>query len=215
MDSARGCTVRGLSYFTQSEATFFSSSTSAKSPGSYIMPRDIPAAPCLRSLSRRSSICSSSAGVSLPGLLPDTLALAEQWPVSSAMLQGMFLSVAFAQSSKEAYSPVVSSKWKSPAPTLSRWGVPSEKPIAEMPQLPATKVVIPCLMKGSKYFLGFFLMANQSLWECPSIKPGATDWPVMSITVSAVAGSISGLTEIMRSSSYRTLPIYGSAPVPS
>ena len=30
------------------------------------------------------------------------------------------------------------------------WGVASEKPVAERPQLPDTKVVMPCLMNGVK-----------------------------------------------------------------
>ena len=213
-DSARGCTVSGLLYLTHSSTTLRSSSVSAYRPGSYIKPRETPAAPCCNAFSKMASICVSSSAVSFLFSKPATAALAEQWPTRAAMLQGVLWSMAAKYSSTVPYSPVVSWKKNNPPPILSTYWQSFSKPTVDRPQLPATNVVSPCRMKGSKYGFGFFLMANQSLWECASIKPEETDLPSRFMTLSASA-SIQGATRTILSSSINTSPTNASAPVPS
>ena len=96
------------------------------------------------------SMCFSSSGVRGLFSLPPAAARAEQWPARIAMLQGMFLSVALKYSSGMPYLPVVSLKPKIPPPSLSVYGLSLSNPMAEIPQFPVMKEVMPCLMKGLK-----------------------------------------------------------------
>ena len=95
-------------------------------------------------------MCFSSSGVRGLFSFPPAAARAEQWPASIAMLHGMFLSVALKYSSGIPYLPVVFLKPKIPPPNLSVLGLSLSKPIAEIPQFPVIKEVMPCLMKGLK-----------------------------------------------------------------
>ena len=166
MDTAEfalGCTVNGRSYFSQSCATFLSSSLSAYRPGSYIRPSDIPAAPCCSACSRISSISFSSCFVSFRFTLPETLARAVQCPASTARLHGILPSIASRKSLTWPFDSLQPLNEKSPPPILSLCGVSSAKPVAASPQFPDTNVVIPCSIKGANYFRGSSRNVNQSL----------------------------------------------------
>ena len=121
--------------------------------------------------------------------LPLTDILPLMCPYSGTMCTGRPRSAGAKPSSVEKSLPASSGNWKRPLPRRALYLLSFSNPKGEKPQLPVTCVVMPCRKNGMKNRALSLRAANQSLWECASMNPGATHLPCTSITRSASRAS--------------------------